>query len=102
MVAQPLKDFLTPAFVKAMAKELAASGFVSDEHEFAPYRETISEHFGEIEKALRKAGHAVSLLPGFLKHPDAGYAYYVYDTDRLRDSEAAKQAVTAWLDARYR
>lgn len=101
MVAQPLKDFLNPAFVKATAKELAATGFVSDEHDFAPYRETLNTHFAEIEKALRKAGHPVSLLYGFVKHSEAGYAFFIYDTDRFPDPKAAERAVTAWLDKRY-
>lgn len=101
MVAQPLKDFLNPVFIEATAKELAAIGFVTDEHDFAPYRETLNTHFAEIETAFREAGHPFSLLYGFVKQADA-YAYFIYDTDRFDDSGAAERAVAAWLDKRSR
>ena len=102
MVAQPVEDFLTAAFVAQAATTLAASGFVTDEHDFAPYRETVSEHVDAIEQALRDAGHLYALLPGFVEHPKAGYAYFIYDAERFADRDAANGAVLAWLDERYR
>lgn len=102
MVSQPLEDFLTPAFVSEVAEELANSGFVSDEHDFAPYRETINTHCQAIEHALRKKGHPFKLMSGFLKHSEAGYAYFIYDKDRFRDGDAAERAVKSWLDEKYR
>ncbi len=98
MVAQPLDSILTGAFLNLVAEELAARGFVSDEHDFAPYRETISTHFDAIESALRERGVEVSLLPGFINHDQAGYAYFIYDADRFCDAFSAGRAVSAWLN----
>ncbi|GLV23873.1 hypothetical protein TomTYG45_03150 [Sphingobium sp. TomTYG45] len=102
MVAQPVEDFLTAEFVAQAAATLAASGLVTDEHDFAPYRETVSERVEAIERALLAAGHHYELLPGFVEHPQAGYAYFIYDAKRFTDREAADSAVLAWLDERYR
>jgi hypothetical protein len=101
MVAQPIEDFLTPDFLRAAAKELASVGFVSDEHGFAPYRETISKHCRAIESALSDAGVPFHLQSGFVKHIDAGYAYFVYNTDHFRSNDDAEAAVGSWLDAKY-
>lgn len=101
MVAQPLSEFLNDAFVMAAAEELDKHGFVSDEHDFAPYRETMNEHVEAIEVALRNVGHDFELVPGFIMHPQAGNAYFVYVEGKFSDPEAAKKAVTRWLDQRY-
>ena len=101
MVAQPLDEFMTAPFLEKTADTLTELGFVADEHEFAPYRETISTHFTAIEQALAARGRPVSLLPGFVEHTRAGYAYFVYDADRFVDSNTANTAVSAWLDQRY-
>lgn len=102
MVAQPVEDFLTPEFVAEAAVTLAATGIVTDEHDFAPYRETVSERVEAIEQALSAAGYDYELLPGFVEHPQAGYAYFIYDAKRFTDRQAAAGAVLAWLDERYR
>jgi len=102
MVAQPIEDFLSAEFVAQAAATLAACGFVTDEHDFAPYRETVSERVAAIQQALLDAGHTYELSPGFVEHPEAGYAYFIYDTDRFTDRAAAHSAVLAWLDERYR
>ncbi|MFC0717089.1 hypothetical protein [Luteimonas padinae] len=81
--------------------ELKKVGFVCDEHDFAPYRETISHHVGRIEDALKKRGFSGALSPGFVNHPEAGYAYYVYDTTKFADQKAADAAVQKWLTTRY-
>ncbi len=101
MVAQSPDEFLNNEFLDAAAKELSLSGFVSDEHEFAPYRETISEHVHIIEAALNNKGNNYKLSEGYLNHPDAGYAYFIYDTEKFYDIDAAKRAVMSWLDNRY-
>ncbi len=101
MVAQPLDEFLTEDFLAATEEALRRDGFVSDEHEFAPYRETISEHWIAIAEALRRRGGAFDIQPGFVKHSQAGYAYFVFDQDRFVDREAADEAVTQWLDEKY-
>lgn len=101
MVAQPLSEFLNDAFIIAAAKELGEQGFISDEHDFAPYRETMNEHVEAIEAALRKAGHDFKLEPGFVTHPQAGFAYFIFDMQKFRQADAAKEAVTNWLDQRY-
>lgn len=100
MIAQPPSEFLTPDFIAAAANELAKCGFISDEHDFAPYRETIATHVTDIEAALREAGHDFRLVAGFLKHPQAGFAYYIFDTNKLGE-DTAKKAVTNWLNQRY-
>lgn len=102
MVAQPVEDFLNAEFVAQAAATLAASGFVTDEHDFAPYRETVSERVDAIQQALLDAGHPYELLPGFVEHPEAGYAYFIYDAKRFTEQGAAGSAVLAWLDERYR
>ena len=102
MTAQPLTDFLTPEFIQETEQALRLSGFVTDEHSFAPYRETMSNHVHDIENALHEHGWEVDLQTGFLSnHPAAGYSYYIYDPARFNDSKAAQNAVSAWLDEKY-
>jgi hypothetical protein len=101
-VAHSSESFLSPAFLRKARKELEKIGFISDEHDFAPYGEVLSEHFREIERELRKVGFGGHLAPGFItNHPTAGYAYYVYDTNRFRDRSEAQAAVSRWLDRKY-
>lgn len=101
MVAQPVEDFLDDAFVAAAAQTLRDVGFVADEHEFAPYRETVSERVEAIEEALRDAGHEFDLVPGYTGHPHAGFSYFIYDSDRFEGHAEAAAAVRDWLDGRY-
>lgn len=95
--------FLTPEFVRKAMVELERSGFVSDEHDFAPYRETMTENMALIEKALLDGGYRGGpIRAGFVDdHPQAGYAYFIYDEHRFPDRAAADAAVRRWLDARY-
>ncbi|RUL78774.1 hypothetical protein [Dyella choica] len=99
MTAQSLKSFLTNEFVDQASDTLAADGFISDEHDFAPYRETVSTHVESIQNALQDRGFDIELSAGFVKGKDT-YAYFIYDTDRFVDSTAAKAAVSRWLDRR--
>ena len=101
MVAQPLKEFMTPCFLDEVATNLSELGFVSDEHSFAAYRETLSTHYETIENALAVRGHEFRILPGFVEHTRAGYAYFVYDSIRFKNYADAAAAVVAWLDKRY-
>lgn len=101
MPAEPLEDFLDDAFVQQTASTLRDLGFVADEHEFAPYRETLSEQVEGIAEALAEAGYDFSLRSGFVKHPSAGFAYFIFDEDRYEDHGNAAAAVSAWLDERY-
>ena len=102
MTAQPLTDFLTPEFVQKAGQELEQSGFVTDEHGFAPYRETISTHMQDIQRALHEHGWHMNLQSGFLSnHPTAGYSYFIYDSAKFGSSGAAQRAVSDWLDRRY-
>ena len=101
MVAQPLDEFMTESFLEETADTLTELGFVADEHEFAPYRETISTHVIDIEQALAARGHLFKLLPGFIEHTKAGYAYFIYDVDRFDKRDTANSAVSNWLDRRY-
>lgn len=99
---QPLDSFLTDAFLSHAADALAARGFVSDEHEFAPYRETITHYVRQIEQALRSRGMDVALGTGkVVDHPDAGYSYFIYDKGSFPDVAAAGAAVSRWLSALY-
>lgn len=99
MTAQPLSSFMTTDFIELTAETLLDVGFVSDEHEFAPYRETVVYHSAAINKELRKNGYEFNLMSGFVKHA-ATYAYYIYDKDKFKDADAAEQAVMNWLDER--
>ena len=102
MTAQPLTDFLTPEFIQKTGQELELSGFVTDEHGFAPYRETISEHARDIGIALHEYGWQMDVQSGFLpNHPAAGYSYFIYNPAKFRDSKAAQHAVSEWLDRKY-
>lgn len=101
MVAQPLKDFLTPEFIERTAKTLLDVGFVSDEHEFAPYRETLNVHVSEIQKSLHEMGYDLTLSSGYINHPEAGYAYYIYDYNKFDNLNEASEAVSTWLDEKY-
>lgn len=102
MVTQPLDEFLTPEFLAQAASALQGEGFISDEHAFAPYRETISTHVEAIQAALANAGHHFGLLPGYVNHSQAGYAYFIYDADRFANGREAGRAVGRWLDRKYR
>jgi hypothetical protein len=99
MTAQSLESFLTDEFLDQASDTLAADGFISDEHDFAPYRETISTHVESIQSALQDHGFDIELSAGFVKCKET-YAYFIYDTDRFTDSAAAKAAVSRWLDKR--
>jgi hypothetical protein len=102
VVAHSSENFLNPGFLKKAKKELEKIGFISDEHDFAPYREALKEHCEEMERALRGIGFTGHLAPGFIaNHPGAGYAYYVYDMNRFPDRREAEAAVSRWLDSRY-
>jgi hypothetical protein len=94
-------EFLKPEFLRKARKELEKNGFITDEHDFAPYREAIAEHWAQIERELRKIGFGGHLKPGRLdNHPGAGYAYYVFDSNRFSSNEA-EAAVSRWLDRKY-
>lgn len=97
MTHQPIATVLTVDFLTATLTELIATGFVTDEHSFAPYRETINVHFLAIQDALEQKGFEGSLLPGYLNHPQAGYAYYIYDTEKFANRQAAEKAINLWL-----
>ena len=101
MVAQPLEEFLTPQFLAAAAATLAELGFIVDEHDFAPYRETLNTHHLAIQQALAAHGNSITLVPGFVNHGRAGFAYFIYDSGRFDDQSIASTAVAAWLDQRY-
>lgn len=101
MTAEPVASVLTDDFLTAARQALDAEGFVSDEHAFAPYRETVSTHVGAIQQALVARGFRGQLMPGYVNHPQAGYAYFIYDADRFASSQEANQAVHAWLSQRY-
>lgn len=90
MVAQPIHEFMSATFLKKACGALKELGFLSDEHEFAPYRETLNTYFVEIGQALAAQGCPIQILPGFLEHSRAGYAYFIYDSDHFANSiEAA-------------
>jgi len=74
-VADSPESFLTYRFLRKAKKEFEKTGFISDEHDFAPYGEALSEHLRETERELRKIGFGGHLAPGFIaNHPTAGYA----------------------------
>ena len=101
--APALADFLNPGFLRKARKELERTGFVSDEHDFAPYGESLKDHCKEIERELRRLGFPGHLTPGVIKnHPTAGYAYYVYDSNRFHDRREAEAEISRWLYRRYR
>ena len=101
MTSQPLDSVLTEDFLSSALSELKVAGFVCDEHDFAPYRETISRHVAKVEDALHSRGFSGKLSPGYVNHPDAGYAYYIYDTTKFSRKEDADSAVRKWLTKRY-
>jgi hypothetical protein len=101
-VEQPSEQFLNNGFLQKAKRELEKNGFISDEHDFAPYRDALSQHRKQIERELRKIGFGGHLAPGFVaNHPDAGYAYYLYDTTRFHDQQEAESAVSRWLNRKY-
>jgi hypothetical protein len=83
-------------------QELELSGFVTDEHGFAPYREAIPKHARDIGIALHEHGWKMDVQSGFLSnHPAAGYSYFTYNPAKFGDSQAAQHAVSEWLDRKY-
>ena len=99
---QPVGNVLSSCFLDNAVRELADRGFVTDEHDFAPYRETMAYYVRQIEQALRERGERFSLGAGEVtNHPDAGYAYFIYDTARFSGLAAAEKAVSSWLSEVY-
>jgi len=102
MVTEALEKVLSESFLDKASHALDSDGFVTDEHDFAPYRETIAEYVSQIQEALRQRGRATGLASGFVRnHPDAGYAYFIYDTARFDDLASAQDAVSRWLSELY-
>lgn len=102
MVAQPVESFLAEPFIHAALAALAEDGFISDEHEFAPYLETVSVHCEKIHRALRQHGYRGGMLqPGFIRHDLAGCSYYIFDSHRFANPSEAAHAVQTWLDRKY-
>ncbi len=101
MTSQPVESVLTEHFLSSAFSELTKVGFVCDEHDFAPYRETISRYVDQIEEALKNRGFSGELSYGYVDHPEAGYAYYIYDTAKFVRQEYADGAVRKWLTTRY-
>lgn len=101
MTSQPVESVMTETFLAAAMTTLQADGFVTDEHDFAPYRETICTHVEQIQKALIERGFEGELTPGFLKHPQAGYAYYIYDTTHFDSRSMAEKSIDHWLTQQY-
>ncbi|MGA7437274.1 MAG: hypothetical protein WBW32_03990 [Luteibacter sp.] len=101
MTRQPIETVLTDKFLEPALATLRADGFVTDEHDFSPYRETISEYVKEIQRALAERGFKRELSSGFVNHSQAGYAYFIYDTSRFRTNDAAEKAVKSWLTKQY-
>ncbi|MEO8713392.1 MAG: hypothetical protein ABI369_00110 [Acetobacteraceae bacterium] len=102
MVSQTVERVRDPAFLDSALEELRRSGFVTDEHDFAPYREAISTFAPEIEARLLERGTDIPLESGMIKnHPKAGYAYYIFDRNRFHSRADAERAISAWLDEAY-
>lgn len=101
MTAQPKETVLKREFLEKAADALEEEGFVTDEHDFAPYRETIAEYYRDIQSALAERGYHFELLPGFVQHRQAGYAYFIYDSHRFATLTDAQHAVSAWLNEQY-
>jgi hypothetical protein len=99
---QPLSTVLSKTFLEQASRALRTLGFVTDEHDFAPYRETIAFYVKDIEKALHAAGNPVPLEAGKVtNHPDAGYAYFIYDKSKFRNAADVETVVSKWLDDVY-
>ena len=64
MPAQPTEEFLNDGFLVELARTLDDLGFVADEHDFAPYRETMYELVGPISDALEASGREFELRNG--------------------------------------
>lgn len=101
MPAQPIEEFLNNGFLVELARTLDDLGFVADEHDFAPCRETMYKLVEPINDALGASGREFELAKGFVEHPRAGYAYFIYDSKRFTDYPKAADAVTKWLEGRY-
>jgi hypothetical protein len=95
-----LRDFTDHKFLKQAKSELERRGFVTNEHRFAPYRDTLVEHVHEIEKELKDMGYRGTIKAGKLKHKYTGTAFYLYDSTRY-DESAAAQAVKKWIEEQY-
>jgi hypothetical protein len=100
MPSLPLESLLNADFLERVAAGLDALGFVSDEHNLVAGNETLVLYCKEIESALRDAGRDYTLWTGFTMPDPAGYAYYIYDSERFADADRAKQAVCRWLGTR--
>lgn len=99
MVAEPIESVLNREFLDKAEQELKSSGFVTDEHSFAPYRETIAQYVEEISRAL---DGKFNLRKGFVGNdPNAGYAHFIYDAHRYPNPHDAEVAVREWLGRKY-
>jgi hypothetical protein len=97
-----IRDFSDPEFIKQAKSALESDGFLTDEHAFAPYRETIFEHAQEIANLLQESGfRGGAIKAGQIDHPYASKSYFLFDSVKL-PGQLARDAVKQWLDERYK
>lgn len=101
MTAQPVETVLRDDFLIPALETLDKNGFVTDEHAFTPYRETMSVHIEAIQGALEKRGFKGHLAYGYVDHHQAGYAYFIYDTTQFSHVDDVKREVSHWLTSLY-
>jgi hypothetical protein len=98
MKPSELRDFRREDFLSSAKEVLEKNGIVTNEHQFTPFRDTITAHVDEIERELRIRGYKGGKLEaGHTDHRWARTIYYIFDSAKLSADAARAQAI-AWVD----
>jgi hypothetical protein len=95
-----MHEWLSSDFVTQVGNTLAGLGFVTNEHIFTPYGDTICKNIGEIQKALSSQGNMVEIQAGSLSSV-FGTIYYIFDSEKISPA-IIKETVLDWVNSEYR
>lgn len=93
-------NWITKKFLSEFKAAIVKDGFVSNEHLFTPYRETMVNNVNNIKKELDKfTGKSWQLETGET-HSINGKIFYVFE-DNGTSPNAMKEKVTVWVNNQY-
>lgn len=92
-------SWLNKDFVLSFVKTINEVGFVSNEHIFTPYRETMYFNLDNIVLYLKNTGITGIYLDKKIVDSEYGLIYCIYDKNKIvKDVE---NTVIKWLDEQY-
>lgn len=96
-MARDLLDYNSDTFIRDAKRTLEAQGFVSNNHTFTPFGNTMNIHKAEIKDSLTKAGFKGGIEAAEVRNPDGALTYFIYSTRTFDSKKKAINAVKAWL-----